>query len=120
MSFPGKLVGRDKEQTGIRAALDKALAGRGGLLLIGGEAGIGKTRLVDEVLSSTGELHLKYACQELRTPAFAPVAAILRQYLRLTSGDLSAAGALAARRRAGPPARLMGRDRLRLLLDFEL
>lgn len=95
MSFPGKLVGRGREQKGIRAALDEALAGRGGLLLVGGEAGIGKTRLADEVLSSTGEIYLKYACQELRTPAFAPVAAVLRQYLRLTSGDLSACGALA-------------------------
>lgn len=95
MSFPGKLVGRDGEQKAIRTALDEALTGRGGLLLVGGEAGIGKTRLVDEVASSTGELYLKYACQELRTPAFAPVAAVLRQYLRLTSGDLSACGVLA-------------------------
>jgi DNA-binding CsgD family transcriptional regulator len=95
MTFPGKLVGRGVEQKAIRATLNEALAGRGGLLLVGGEAGMGKTRLVDEVLTSTGELYLKYACQELRTPAFAPVAAILRQYLRLTSGDLSDCGALA-------------------------
>jgi predicted ATP-dependent serine protease len=37
------LVGRDREQATLRAALDEALAGRGALVLIGGEAGIGKT-----------------------------------------------------------------------------
>jgi DNA-binding CsgD family transcriptional regulator len=89
------LVGRAKEQNAIRAALDEALAGRGGLLLLSGEAGMGKTRLAIEAFSSTGELYLKFDCQELRTPAFAPVAAILRQYLRLTSGDLSNCGMLA-------------------------
>jgi DNA-binding CsgD family transcriptional regulator len=95
LNFPGKLVGRGKEQRAIQASLDEALAGHGGLLLVGGEAGVGKTRLVDEVLASADDLCLKYACQELRTPAFAPVASILRQYLRLTSGDLSDCGALA-------------------------
>ena len=54
MNIPGKLVGRGREQKDIRAALDEALAGRDGLLLVGGEAGIGKTRLADEVLLSTG------------------------------------------------------------------
>jgi len=45
MNFSGKLVERGNEQKSIRAALDEAMAGRGKLLLVGGEAGMGKTRL---------------------------------------------------------------------------
>jgi DNA-binding CsgD family transcriptional regulator len=41
------LVGRGRELDLLRRQLDAALAGRGGLVLIGGEAGIGKTALAD-------------------------------------------------------------------------
>ena len=39
---PAVLVGRDGELAILRAQLDAALAGQGSLVLIGGEAGIGK------------------------------------------------------------------------------
>src|SRR5688500_9378683 len=42
---PPHLVGRTGEQTVLREVLAAALAGRGGLALIGGSAGIGKTAL---------------------------------------------------------------------------
>ncbi len=42
-------VGREHELGELRTALDGALDGRGGLVLIAGEAGIGKTRLVQEL-----------------------------------------------------------------------
>jgi tetratricopeptide (TPR) repeat protein/predicted Ser/Thr protein kinase len=43
-----RLLGRDSEQQRLRARLPILLDGKGGTLLIGGEAGIGKTALVRE------------------------------------------------------------------------
>src|SRR5258708_6234411 len=45
------LVGRDTEMATLLGALDDALAGRGGLVSIVGEAGLGKSRLVDELIA---------------------------------------------------------------------
>lgn len=41
-------LGRELEVTVLQERLDKTMAGHGGLILISGEAGIGKTRLVEE------------------------------------------------------------------------
>jgi hypothetical protein len=41
-------VGREAERAEIRAALERAASGQGGLILLVGEPGIGKTRLADE------------------------------------------------------------------------
>lgn len=43
------MVGREAERAELLAALDRAVAGRGGLVLIGGEPGIGKTRLTEAI-----------------------------------------------------------------------
>lgn len=45
------LVGREDEKELIKAFLDKARAGHGGVLFIGGEPGVGKTRLAEECLA---------------------------------------------------------------------
>ncbi len=42
-------VGRAKHLAELRAALDEAVAGRGSLVLITGEPGIGKTRLAEHL-----------------------------------------------------------------------
>ena len=45
------IYGRDRERAQLRELLDDAIAGRGSLVLISGEAGIGKTTLVDDLIS---------------------------------------------------------------------
>jgi predicted ATPase len=46
-----KLVGREAEFTHLKKLLDDALLGKGHMVFIAGEAGIGKTRLIEELVS---------------------------------------------------------------------
>ena len=45
------LVGREEERDTIKACVDRARAGQGAVLFIGGEPGVGKTRLAEECLA---------------------------------------------------------------------
>src|SRR6478672_5951014 len=75
------LVGREREQAVLRDALTAALAGRGSLVLIGGEAGIGKTALAEWALAEAaaqGALVLVGRCYDLsETPPYGPWAEAL-------------------------------------------
>ena len=70
------LVGRGHELAALRVALDDALAGRGGLVLVGGEAGIGKTTLTEALLAEAAErgaAMLVGRCYDLaETPPYGP------------------------------------------------
>src|SRR4051794_31026499 len=70
------LVGREREQALLREALAVALAGRGSLVLIGGEAGIGKTTLAEALLADAtgqGARVLVGRCYDLsETPPYGP------------------------------------------------
>lgn len=55
------LVGRDAEVAQLVGALDEALGGRGHIVSIVGEAGLGKTRLVDELLADPRALGARVA-----------------------------------------------------------
>ena len=43
------LIGRDDERQRLLGALEAVSAGRGRVLLVGGESGVGKSRLLDEL-----------------------------------------------------------------------
>ena len=70
------LVGRDHELTTMRAIFAATLAGRGSLVLISGEAGVGKTALAETLLaeaSGQGTLVLVGRCYDrTETPAYGP------------------------------------------------
>ncbi|MDQ6906301.1 MAG: AAA family ATPase [Chloroflexota bacterium] len=70
------LVGRDRELALLREYLDATLAGRGGVVLIGGDAGIGKTALAEAICreaAERGALVLTGRCFDLaETPAYGP------------------------------------------------
>jgi DNA-binding CsgD family transcriptional regulator/tetratricopeptide (TPR) repeat protein len=70
------LAGRDRERATLREHLAAALAGRGGLVLIGGEAGVGKTALAEWLLAEAitrGALVLVGRCYDLtETPPYGP------------------------------------------------
>ena len=75
------LVGRERAQGELGAALTAALAGRGSLVLIAGEAGIGKTALADALCNEAAErgaLVLVGRCHDLaETPPYGPWAELL-------------------------------------------
>ena len=78
------LVGRDRELTLLRDLLAAAVAGQGGLALIGGEAGIGKTALAESLCREAeerGALVLVGRCYDLtETPPYGPFLELLRGY----------------------------------------
>jgi DNA-binding SARP family transcriptional activator len=82
----GVFVGRQRELSQLEAALIDARAGRGGLVLLSGEAGIGKSRLADELgadATAAGVRVLWGRCWEAGgAPAYWPWVQALRTYVR--------------------------------------
>jgi DNA-binding SARP family transcriptional activator len=81
----GFLVGRELELAELRAGLDAAVGGRGGLFLLVGEPGIGKSRLAEEVIEDAharGASTLVGRCWEAGgAPAYWPWVQSLRAYV---------------------------------------
>lgn len=81
----GPLVGRDEALAALRAELDDGLAGRGGLALVAGSPGIGKTRLVEafaaEVEGRGPSVVFGRAREGEGVPAFWPWTQVLRGLL---------------------------------------
>lgn len=80
------LLGRERELNRLRPVVDRALAGDGALLLIGGEPGIGKSRLAEALAAQardSGARVLVGRCWEAGgAPAYWPWVQALRGYLR--------------------------------------
>jgi ATP/maltotriose-dependent transcriptional regulator MalT len=83
-SAPPLLVGRERELALLRQHLDAAISGHGSLVLIGGEAGIGKTALAEVVCRDAAErdaLVLIGRCYDLtETPPYGPWVECFGQY----------------------------------------
>jgi DNA-binding CsgD family transcriptional regulator len=104
----GALVGRDAEWARLSDALERAERGRGSLVLLAGEAGIGKTRLAAELVGAADTALAGAAAQGAVEP-YGPVVQALRSYTRARPGGLSGCGPLAGHLalvmpELGPPA----------------
>jgi DNA-binding CsgD family transcriptional regulator len=73
---PPLLVGREREREVLRAELFAARSGRGRLVLLGGEAGIGKSTLAQDLVGTTAEQTTRVLaghCYDLtNTPPYGP------------------------------------------------
>jgi DNA-binding CsgD family transcriptional regulator len=81
------LVGREEHLAALDAALDRVRAAGSSTLLIGGEAGIGKSRLVSEFAAGAGAAGARVlagGCLQLGADGlpFAPFAGVLRELVR--------------------------------------
>lgn len=88
------LVGRRLESEDIRRTFTAAEGGRGGLLLVAGEAGVGKTRLVGDMLDESALLRLDARSSQGVTPPYVPLVLALRAYLRRFPDGLADCGPL--------------------------
>jgi hypothetical protein len=101
----GRLVGRDAEFARLRTLLDDAASGHPVVALIGGDAGVGKTRLVTEMTglaAGRGFTVLSGHCAELgESVPYLPLADALRGAARTPGAAPGLARALASRPQLG-------------------
>ena len=86
----GKFVGRRSEQDLLQNRWASALRGRGQLVGVVGEPGVGKSRLVREFIQAMGEdaLVLETSAIALGNPApYLPIVELLRSYFHLDIGE---------------------------------
>ncbi len=89
-----RLIGRERELTELLPLVDRALAGGGGLLLVGGEPGIGKSRLAEALAARAHERGARVLvgrCWEAGgAPAYWPWVQALRAYTDTPAAELTA------------------------------
>jgi adenylate cyclase len=88
------LVGRGRELGQLREAFERMQAGRAQLVVIAGEAGSGKSRLLDEWLAGldaerrlTAVTLRRVACSSLGEPTYGVFAALFREAYRVEQAD---------------------------------
>src|SRR5437868_5918647 len=91
LSPPAPLVGRQQELTAVMNHYEAAKGGHARVVLVTGEPGMGKTRLLDEVALCTvqdGAVVLRGAASEAEgMPPFLPFVEALGRHIRMTQED---------------------------------
>jgi len=84
-------VGRDEERAELRRYLEQAAQGQGSLIMIGGEPGVGKTRISEELLAEAadnGFLTLTGHCYEMEgAPPYIPFVEIMQAAMKTVSPE---------------------------------
>ena len=84
-------VGREEERAELRRLLDRTAQGRGTLVMIGGEPGVGKTRLAEELAAEARQknmLILTGHCYEMEgAPPYIPFVEVLEAAARVVPRD---------------------------------
>ncbi|HXQ85963.1 MAG TPA: AAA family ATPase, partial [Gaiella sp.] len=83
------MIGRELELEELAQILLRARGGQGGLLLLAGEAGVGKTRLAETAIAQAALTLLRGVAPEQGASSYAPIAAVLRHHLRADPYSLS-------------------------------
>ena len=84
------LVGREQERSELAAAVARAREGRGSLVLLAGEAGVGKTVLARAVLQESGLTVLQGASLQGGAPAYWALTTALPDLAGVTGADRAA------------------------------
>ena len=91
-ALDGELTGRDAEMAALRSAVESASGGNGQLVEICGEAGVGKSRLVQALLAETNLPSYLIRCDEYETlTPYWPFRDLFTAALRLPAGRRNAA-----------------------------
>jgi serine/threonine protein kinase/tetratricopeptide (TPR) repeat protein len=89
------LVGRERERAALALHWQEAVSGKGSCVLLVGEAGLGKSRLIQELCEQAPEedaLVARSQCwPQLRNSAFHPIIELLRSLLHLGPADSESA-----------------------------
>jgi predicted ATPase len=88
------LVGRGVERARLEAALAGAVAGSGSLVLVSGDAGVGKTRLTEDVFSGAADVSVVRGAASVGCSPVGPLTTAIRGYLRQEPNGLDACGPL--------------------------
>jgi len=88
-----ELIGRDRERAQLAALVSVAADGKGGTVLVSGEAGVGKTALVDAALAGAPLLQVRAAASPVATPPLGPITALAHALRRDLPEEFAAAAA---------------------------
>jgi DNA-binding NarL/FixJ family response regulator len=96
MAGSAELIGRERERRVLSDRLDRAAAGEGGLLLVAGEAGVGKTSLAEAAVTDCALLVLRGVVSDQGRTPYAPIVTALRAYDRIAPSALGGSGQLSS------------------------